>query len=715
MENSRVGHTFSVAAIVSSSMSTEPSSSAEGAEFAARRERLTGALAVRLFDEGLRPEGADDMVPEAFAAWTPPSPEEVARLLGGRFEVKTLAGRGGMGAVYDSRHRDLGRRVAVKIMPPALGDVPGFAARFRHEARLTAQLEHPGIVKVFDSGETADGHLWYAMEYVDGEDLASRLRRGPLEPAEAVSILSDVASALETAHGAGVLHRDLKPGNILLPAAGGGKLGDFGLALTLDAVAHRHTRLGSTVGTLEYSAPEQLNSSLPITPASDLYSLGVVAYECLTGELPRGIFDPPSVRNAAVDPAFDGVVLRALQSDPARRFATARDFREALQHAAQRRERQAIEQRRLRQRLVRRARLAAVLSLLVLAFGAAALYSWRASREASAQRLAAMQAEAETNEIVQFLLTDLQSRLERTGHLEAMEAALEQAVVHYRRRDERSGRTAETTLALAEVLEIKAQVIGNRGMTTEAEALHEEACALTRAALRAGGDLPRLHAAVFAAQLNCVQYLMTLGRHADALAEARRLLQDAENWLAAHPAEDSRRAVPVAHRAIAHALAYTGPFDEARAAYDTAFRLFQELAAARPGSRQFADDLASIDLALGSLAEAQKDYPEMMARFTAWHDHVARQSGPDDWNVSHSNFRLGLAHLKSGHPSEAIPWLENAVRIASLHAAAAPGERGRHQHLILCLRSLSQAFQESGDTLRAADCHERAERLAAEL
>ncbi len=691
-------------------MSPEPASPVEGSSLAARRGRLTGAWAVTLLDEGLRPAAA--VGAEAFSTWTPPPAQEVALLFGGRYEIKALTGRGGMGAVYEARQCELDRRVALKIMPPALGDVPGFAARFRHEARLTAQLDHPGIVRVFDSGETADGHLWYAMEFVEGEDLASRLRRGPLEPAEAAAILTAVAAALAAAHHAGVLHRDLKPGNILLPAAGGAKLGDFGLALTLEAAAHRHTRLGSTVGTPEYSAPEQLNRSLPATPASDIYSLGVVTYECLTGELPRGIFDPPSVRNPVVDPAFDGVVLRALQSDPDRRFATAGDFREALQQATRRRERQSVEQQRLRRRLARHARLAAVLAVLVLVLGAAALYSWHAYREAAAQRAAARQAEAETNDIVQFLLTDLRSRLESTGHLAAMDSTLERAVAHYRRQDEQSGHTSESTLALAEVLTIKADVIGNRGLTTEAEALYAEAGALARSARRAGGDLPPFHAAVFRSQLQGTQYLMTLGRYADALAAARELLREAESWKAAHPAADSRRAVPVAHRAIAHALAYTGPFDQARASYDLAHHLFEELAGAHPADPQLEDDLASIDLALGSLEEAQHNYPAMLAHFTAWHHHVARGSGPDDFNISHSNFRVGLAHLKSGRAAEAVPWLENAVRIADLHARKTPGERGRLLHLVLCLRSLAQACQESGDAPRAEGYRQRAEVLA---
>ena len=613
------------------------------------------------------------------------------------YEVIRLAGRGGMGAVYEARHKGLSRRVALKLMPPHVGDAPGFAGRFRHEARLTAQLDHPGIVTVYDSGETPDGHLWYAMEFVEGEDLAARLRRGPCPTEEAVAILTGVAEALEAAHAAGVLHRDIKPGNILLPAAGGVKLGDFGLAVTLNDPGERLTRAGSTVGTMEYAAPEQLSRSVPAGPAADIYSLGVVAYELLTGELPRGIFDPPSVRNPQVDPGFDGVVLRAMQSDPARRFATAVKFRDALRTAADKRERLAAEQRIVRQRLVRRARLAAVLAGVAIILGGMAVYAWLSRNEARSQRTAARKAETETNDLLQFLLTDLRLRLEKTGNLAAMESVLERAVVHYRELHERSGHSAETALTLAGVLTIKGDVIGNRGLTVEADALYTQAISLTELARAGHPQDPSAIRHVITSFLDRAEHRITARQFQDSLEDARRLLEESLALQNVEPGPASARAVGVAHRAIAHALAYTGPPGEARQEYDEAGRIFRSLAAAAPENEEFADEVASIDLALGSIAETEKDYPEMLEHFSKWHDYVLRRYGRENMMFSHSSFRMGLALTKSGRPAEAIAPLKDALRLAENNAAQTPGETGGLAHELACLRTLAKAYADSGE------------------
>jgi serine/threonine protein kinase len=245
-----------------------------------------------------------------------------------------------------------------------------------------ASLHHPGVVQVYETGETAEGHLYYVMELVDGEDLASRLRRGRLPMEEAVPLIAQVAEALQAAHQLGIVHRDVKPANIFLSGTGTARLGDFGLALTEEQAeeALRLTRAGTTVGTVEYAAPEQLSRARPVSAASDVFSLGVLTDEVLTGELPRGNFDPPSLCNPEVDAAFDSVVLRALQTDSARRYADAGAFREAFLHAADRRRQQVLRDEAVRRKIMRRTRTVAALAAVPLVTGGSAVLAWHGVR-----------------------------------------------------------------------------------------------------------------------------------------------------------------------------------------------------------------------------------------------------------------------------------------------------------------------------------------------
>jgi tRNA A-37 threonylcarbamoyl transferase component Bud32 len=279
-----------------------------------------------LLSEGLRAPAAP-----APAAWNPPSPEELKGLVPGH-EIIRLIGRGGMGAVYEARQVDLDRRVALKLLPPALNDDEAFAERFRREAQTMARLRHPNLLSVFEFGQSAAGHLYFSMEYVAGGDLGARMKRGPLSPLEALRLVKELCAALEVAHAHGVIHRDIKPSNILLTADGTVKVADFGIALLGDRPAERLTHTGIAVGTLEYAAPEQA-AGTAVDPRSDLYSVGVVCYELLTGRLPRGIFDPPSKVNAAVSSAVDPVVHTAMQNDPDRRYQTAAELQQAIAHS----------------------------------------------------------------------------------------------------------------------------------------------------------------------------------------------------------------------------------------------------------------------------------------------------------------------------------------------------------------------------------------------
>ena len=265
------------------------------------------------------------------------------QLLAGRYELAEPLGAGGMARVVAAYDHRLRRRVAIKLVREELTTDPTSRERLLREARAAAGLQHPNTVGVHDVGEE-DGQAFVVMELVEGQTLADRLREvGRLSPEEVVAISGAVLSALEAAHARGLVHRDVKPGNVLLPAAGGVKLADFGIAKALDAATGDLTATGQILGTPRYLAPEQV-AGQPATPASDLYSLGAVLYECLAGRPP---FDaesaialalahqrepvPPLGEEAPwVPPALAGIVERALAKDPAGRPADATTMREAV-------------------------------------------------------------------------------------------------------------------------------------------------------------------------------------------------------------------------------------------------------------------------------------------------------------------------------------------------------------------------------------------------
>jgi tRNA A-37 threonylcarbamoyl transferase component Bud32 len=255
-----------------------------------------------------------------------PTPAELASHFP-QLEVLELIGQGGMGAVYKARQTKLDRVVALKVLPPEWGSDPAFAERFGREARTLAKLNHPHIVAVHDFGE-AGGLCYLVMEYVDGPNLREVLQAGKLQPEQALAVIPQICEALQYAHEEGVVHRDIKPENILLDRQGRVKIADFGLAKLLNRPRAEFTLTGSrqVMGTLDYMAPEQRSRPLQIDHRADIYSLGVVFYEMLTGELPLGRFAPPSER-AGVDARLDEVVHRALETDPERRYQSVSDVK----------------------------------------------------------------------------------------------------------------------------------------------------------------------------------------------------------------------------------------------------------------------------------------------------------------------------------------------------------------------------------------------------
>jgi predicted Ser/Thr protein kinase len=263
-----------------------------------------------------------------------PDPEVLARELP-QYELQGLVGQGGMGVVYKARQRSLDRTIALKILPAAAGRDPSFAERFTREAQALAALGHPGIVGVFDFGRAGE-HLYLAMEYVEGLNLRQLLKSQEIGSRQALAIVSQVCDALQYAHDQGVVHRDIKPENILVDRHGRVKITDFGLAKLLGPGAGAFTLTGTdqVMGTPHYMAPEQVERPREVDHRADIYSLGVVFYELLTGELPLGRFTAPS-KKVEVDVRLDEVVLRALEKEPSLRYQHASEVKTDVEHISE--------------------------------------------------------------------------------------------------------------------------------------------------------------------------------------------------------------------------------------------------------------------------------------------------------------------------------------------------------------------------------------------
>jgi tetratricopeptide (TPR) repeat protein len=254
----------------------------------------------------------------------PPSSAEIARHFP-QLEILGILGEGGMGVVYKARQPNLDRVVALKILGARYARDAAFAKRFQREARALAKLNHPNIVAVFDFGQ-AGPYYFFLMEYVAGVNLAERQREQRFSPEEALGLIPKICEALQYAHDEGVVHRDIKPGNILLDGKGRVKIADFGLAKLQDREGPDTTltTAGMVMGTPRYMAPEQMETPETVDHRADIYSLGVVFYEMLTGEVPMGRFEPPS-RKAPMDARLDEVVLHSLERDVNRRYQHARE------------------------------------------------------------------------------------------------------------------------------------------------------------------------------------------------------------------------------------------------------------------------------------------------------------------------------------------------------------------------------------------------------
>ncbi|MFG0334169.1 MAG: protein kinase, partial [Maioricimonas sp. JB049] len=285
--------------------------------------------------EAVRPRDVTTPMPGLFV---PPTPESLAAHFP-QLEILQSLGHGGMGAVYKARQTKLDRMVALKILRPESADDPAFAERFNREARTLARMHHPHVVAIHDFGEvnlSATGDeggnsrrvYYFVMEYVDGASLRDLILEGNLKPDQCYTIVAQICEALQYAHDEHVIHRDIKPENILVDSRGRVKIADFGLAKLAARARDDFTLTGThqVMGTPRYMAPEQMEGSHLVDHRADIYSLGVVFYEMLTGQVPAGHFEPPSGK-VKVDARIDQIVLRAMARDPHRRYQNVSELK----------------------------------------------------------------------------------------------------------------------------------------------------------------------------------------------------------------------------------------------------------------------------------------------------------------------------------------------------------------------------------------------------
>ena len=278
--------------------------------------------------------------------------ERLGTTLAEKYRLDRIVGRGGMGVVFAATHLWTGRPVAVKLLLPGFADDAGLVKRFLREARAAAGLQHPNVVDVLDMGSEPDGTVYLVLEMLVGESLDAVIERQVrLSLAEVAAWVVPVCDAVGAAHAQGIVHRDLKPDNVFLHRPSAGvivpKLLDFGIAKVLGANTSKQTAVGSVIGTLHYMSPEQAEGRDDLGPASDVWALGVLLYECLTGVMPfdgsngpsillaisRGVFAPVQTHRPDLPPAIAALIARCLAPTPAGRFADARALGDALREA----------------------------------------------------------------------------------------------------------------------------------------------------------------------------------------------------------------------------------------------------------------------------------------------------------------------------------------------------------------------------------------------
>lgn len=251
----------------------------------------------------------------------------------GRYIAETILGVGGMGVVYRGIQTSLSRPIALKVLRKQDGGDYAFENRFKREAQSMALLNHPNIVSIYDFGSLGEDYLYFAMELVDGTDVSEILRSGAMTPQLVMLLMPQICYALEYAHAKGIVHRDIKPANILVSRQGEAKVTDFGLAKKVDQFNSFVTQTHMVMGTPEYAAPEQSSAHREVDHRADIYALGVLLYQMLTHQLPKGAWSPPSATKG-VDSRFDSIVTKAMMADRNQRYQTVTEMRRAIEALA---------------------------------------------------------------------------------------------------------------------------------------------------------------------------------------------------------------------------------------------------------------------------------------------------------------------------------------------------------------------------------------------
>lgn len=624
--------------------------------------------------------------------------DAVEPLADGLEDVRFVA-RGGMGSVYRARQPKLDRTVAVKVLAPELAADAAFAERFRREAATMARLAHPHIAAVFDSGVTTDGLPFYLMEFVEGGDLAQRMKAGRIPAAECVRLLSEAAAALEHAQAQGVVHRDVKPSNLLLAPDGTVKVADFGLAAPAERdPTTRLTRTGSTLGTLEYAAPEQIEGRAA-DARSDLYSLGVIAYELLTGTLPRGAFEPPSVHSG--DWRFDDVIARALAREPDKRFPSAAAFREALTRAASR-------EANVWKLLRRRNRVAIAVSVLALLAAGGAFMAWRQSQRAATHAAAAQNARREAEALVDFMINELRGRLTEVSRLDLMEGVVNKTGAYLAHAGGDENDPAFQRIR-ATWLEAKGIVHRVKGQTDDAVQAFDAAAEIRRRFAASGPDQTKWLGELAQGLRQLYELHQRWKPQVPREPLLREILSTAETMAALSPG-DRRAALTVSGAQgdlAAHYSRHGNPAEAARCAA-LQQRTLEELASKDPEDFnirfQQGDSLtlrAGIcnesgdqDTAVSLAREALALFENLSARRP--NDHFLRG------RISHCQQYVGGLLADAGRTAEAIPHLQRGAEIASSLAAQSPQNQESQRDTARHWKGLADALDTLGRTAEAA-------------
>jgi serine/threonine protein kinase len=655
-------------------------------------------------------------------------------LVAGKYEIRERIGEGGMGIVYRATQRRTGRDIALKAIRPRMVS-PALRTRFEREVANLARLHHPSLVRLFDADvftDTGDGEqLFYTMDLVEGERLDIWIRDSGASLERRLVLLEKICRGVQAAHEQGVVHRDLKPQNILVEKGDQPVILDFGLArlrgeLVISDEDDEEATIAPIIsllsGTPAYMDPDA-NAHIEAGESADIYALGVIAFETLTGRLPFDLPESPSLRQVReavstgkrhnlraflpkAPASLDAVIQQALRRRPVDRYPSAALFADAL-----------LDQAKRGQRLRRRTFLSVTLGSFALLSLTAAVFAWNARHESEKRRAQAVRAEKQSDGLVEFMLKDLRARLEPLGRLDILEPVIEKAVTHYKQRRIDDEDSDESLLALASALQIKGNVLGVRGKAAEAEQGFRAAIDITRAIRDRKPAAPEAHLAVATSLRKLGDHLMRRGGYPEALVAYTEADSEIAATLALAPDLFAARHQQAAiMRCIGDAYAYhLDQLDKAQAAYSTSRDLYDKLLPEYAEDRLLREERALLETSMGSLDETLEDFPGMLRHFTAYHDYVLKTHGAGSLSFAHSAFRMGVASVKTGDFSGALTYLEPAVKLAETNNANNPNETESLKLLSTSLRFLVRAHEGLNQATEADSARQRLAAIGTQL